>query len=387
MKFFRTIHRMICLTAALLVFVSACAAEEWPVIGDEGLDLTEAISIHYPALSGAGDEELLREINGLVQERCRIGEYLTRAAQLLSGGSLKVEWKGGVMGGVFSCAVSASGAVENSRTTHVWTAVSADLRDGREISFGELFTDGETARELIGECLENEVLPELSPYLQNSELFPLPETFYLEQSGLTLLFPASQLCTLSDRAGDIRISWHVLRDALDLEEDNIPARIGVKDMIILSPESAEQLLAMTAEGAVTGIPARIGDSIQALTDRYHLLNDPDGFEGGRLFSLEGGCFRGVFLMTDDLTRGWENSRVEGIRMDQGCLWGLCVGETRREDWLSVLGEPDGSAEISGDKAEANRLYTGFCDYYSCGEYRLQLYSDEAGILVSVILTE
>ena len=146
-------------------------------------------------------------------------------------------------------------------------------------------------------------------------------------------------------------------------------------------------MAAAAEGALTGIPAKLGESVQALTDRYHLMNDPDGSADGRLFSLEGGCFRGVFLITDDLTRSWENSVVEGIRMDQGCLWGLCVGESAREDWISVLGEPDGTAEIDDEKAEANRGVPGTCDYYACGEHTLRLYSDMAGTLVSVILAE
>ena len=387
MKFFRLIRRTVCLTAVLLLAVSACLSEGAITAEDEGLTLTEELSVHYPRLTGGTDEALLKQLNELIQEDCGIGAYLDRLAQLLSGGKLEVTWKGGAAGDVFSCAVSALGAVENSRTTHVWTACTADLRDGHRITFAELFTDGEAARQLITDYLEEEVLPELSAHLANSELTPLPETFYLESSGLTLLYPVKQLSTLSDRAGDIRIGWHVMREALDLSDDGIPARIGAREMITLTAESAEQLRAEAAEGTLTGIPARIGDSMQELTDRYHLLNDPDGFEGGRLFSLEGGCFRGTFLMTDDLTRGWEQSTVQGIRMDQGCLRGLCIRETAREEWLAVLGEPDGTTEIDDEQAEANRGYPGACDYYRCGEHSLQLYSDGAGILVSIVLAE
>ncbi len=387
MKFFHTIRRILCLTAVLLIFAVACCAEETYGIGDEGLDLTEAISVHYPVVSGGADEELLSRINGLIREKCRIGDYLTRMPQLLSGGSLKAEWKGSILGGVFSCAVSAEGAVESVRRTHVWTAVSVDLRDGHEIMFEELFTDGDAAREKIEAYLEETVAPELSAHLSNSELTPLPDLFFLEQSGLTLLYPVSRLSTLSDRAGDIRIGWIVLKDELDLSEDSVPERIGVPDMIELTGQGAAKFRADAAEGMLTGIPITIGDSVQELTDRYHLLNDPDGYEGGRLFSLEGGCFRGVFLLTDDLTRGWENSRVDGIRMDQGCLWGLCVGETAREDWLSVLGEPDVSTEIGEEKAEVNRLVPGIRDEYRCGNYSLQLYSDGDGTLISIVLKE
>jgi hypothetical protein len=156
---------------------------------------------------------------------------------------------------------------------------------------------------------------------------------------------------------------------------------------MLSPESAEKLRSTAAEGSLPGIPATMGERIQELTDRYHLLTDPDGYEGGRMFALEGGDFRKVYLLTDDLSRDWDNSVVQGIRMDEGCIYGLCVGETQRDEWLDALGEPDSEAEISDEKAEANRIVPGKCDYYSCGKYRLQLYSDEDGILVSIVLTE
>lgn len=387
MKFLRMIRLPVCVIAALLLFISVCPAEEAFHIEDAGLDLTDKLSIHYPVIAGSGGEDLLKQVNGLIQEDCHVKEYLARAAQLITGGELKVSWQGDVLSDVFSCVVSAAGAVENTRPTHVWTACTADLRDGHRITLSELFTDEEAGREKIRTYLEEAVLPELSAHLQNSELEPLPDTFYLDRSGLTLLYPVTQLSTLGDRAGDIRIGWHVLRDVLDLNENGIPKRIGAEQMIILSSESAEQLLAEAAEGSLTGIPAKIGDSVQELTDRHHLLTDPDGYEGGRLFALEGSGFRGVYLMTDDLTRDWEESRVDGIRMDEGCLWGLCVGETERENWLTVLGEPDGSAEINDEKAEANRLEPGVCDYYSCGAYRLQLYSDETGKLLSVILAQ
>ena len=388
MKFFRLIRRAACLAAALLLGASVCLAGETFTAEDTGLDLTAELSVHYPTLTGGADEALLKQVNEMIRQECRVGEYFDRAAQLMvSGGSLRTEWKGSVAGDVFCCAVSALGAVENSRTTHVWTACAADLRDGHRITFGELFTDEDAARQLIADYLEDEVMPELSAHLANSELTPLPETFLPESSGLTLLYPVSQLSTLSDRAGDIRISWHILRDVLDPGDDSIPTRIGAWDMITLSAENAEILRAEAAEGALAGIPMKLGDSVQELTDRYGLLTDPDGFEGGRLFSLEGGCFRGTFLMTDDLTRDWKDSVVQGIRMDQGCLHGLCIGVTAREEWLSALGAPDGTTKIDDEKAEANRIGTGACDYYDCGEHTLRLYSDEDGILAGIVLAE
>lgn len=388
MKFFHRIRQIGCVTVALIMTAVNCPAEADIQVEDRGLDLTEEISIHYPAVTIAEDAELEARINDQIQADNGIKEYLARAAQLISGGSLKTEWTGGIVGeDLFICTVSAEGALETTRPTHVRTGSNIDLRDGHEITAGELFTDETAARNMIENYLEDEVAPDLSAHLQNSEITPMPETFVIEPAGLRLLYPINQLSTLSDRAGDIRIGWYRLREVLDLSEGSILSRLGAEEMIELSPESAEKLRNFTAEGSLPGIPAALGDRMQELTDRYHLLTDPDGYEGGRMFAPEGGAFRKVYLLTDDLSRDWKNSTVQGIRMDEGCAYGLCVGETKRDEWLAALGEPDSEAEITEDKAEANRIVPGTCDYYSCGNNRLQLYSDEDGTLVSIILTE
>lgn len=388
MKFFHRIRQLGCVTVALIMTAVNCPAEADIQVEDRGLDLTEEISIHYPAVTIAEDAELEARINDQIQADNGIKEYLARAAQLISGGSLKTEWTGGIVGeDLFICTVSADGALETTRPTHVRTGSNIDLRDGHEITAGELFTDETAARNMIENYLEDEVAPDLSAHLQNSEITPMPETFVIEPAGLRLLYPINQLSTLSDRAGDIRIGWYRLREVLDLSEGSILSRLGAEEMIELSPESAEKLRNVTAEGSLPGIPAALGDRMQELTDRYHLLTDPDGYEGGRMFAPEGGAFRKVYLLTDDLSRDWKNSTVQGIRMDEGCAYGLCVGETKRDEWLEALGEPDSEAEITEDKAEANRIVPGTCDYYSCGNNRLQLYSDEDGTLVSIILTE
>ena len=376
----------VCLILSLMLAAGGSAAEEL-LAEDRGVDLTETVSVHYPAVTGTADGELSERINNRILEDLRIMKYLERATALISGGELKVGWTGGILGDVFSGAAWAEGEVENPRGTFVWTSANIDLRDGHEITFEELFTDADAARELAERFMEDVIAPEMSAHLLNSELLPLPDRFRLDSAGLILLYPADRLSTLSDRAGDIRIGWNALRSALDLGEDSIPTRMGVGEMITLTPQSGEKLKAAAAEGTLPGIPARIGDSMQELTDRYRMLTDPDGYENGRMFALEDAAFGGVFLLTDDLSRDWKNSRVEGIRIDRGCAWGLCVGETQRDDWLAALGEPENTAEIGGEKAEANRLVPGRCDYYRCGSYQLRLYSDAEGILVSVALAE
>ena len=153
------------------------------------------------AALAAADAELEEQINDRIQQDNGIRDYLARAAQLISGGSLKTEWTGGIAeGDLFICTVSAEGALETTRPTQVLTASNIDLRDGHEIGLGELFTDEAAAREMIESYLEDEVAPELSAHLEAGELLPLPEKFWLESTGLSLLYPVGRLSTLSGRA-------------------------------------------------------------------------------------------------------------------------------------------------------------------------------------------
>ena len=381
----RRMVRWITAAAAALALAAGCAAAE--ELSGGSLALGNSV-VSWPEITGMADEALQKEINARIQEGLGVDGYLTRMSLLISGDNgIRTEWEGGISGGVLSLRMSAEGALENTRTTHAWTAANIDLRDGHEIRLQELFPDWEAARAAIEEYLEWEVAPELSAHLSNSELIPVPEKFFLDEAGITLLYPVERLSTLSDRAGDIRIGWNEIREWLDLSEDGIPARAGAVRAAALTAQSAEGIRAMAESGRLPGVPVTIGDGLKALTDRYHLLIDPDVYEEGRMFSLEGGAFRDVFLLTDYLSEKWDDSTVQGIRMDRGCAEGLCIGETTREEWRAVLGEPAHIVDFDEERAEAYRREPGSCDYYRFGGYLLQLYSSEDGILAGITLTE
>ena len=392
MKVNHRIRRLAAALAAMMLMTAGCAeglpAAGEPALKDMRLDLGGS-SVAYPMLTGMEDQELQQEINSRIQADLDVEAYLSRMTLLMSEENLRVgvTWAGEIAGDVLSCVMSAEGALRNNRSTHRWTAANIDLRNGQQITLGALFADEAAAREALAEYLETQVAPEMSAHLNNSELLPLPETFRLEAAGLTLLYPAEQLSTLSGRAGDIRIGWNEIREYLDMSPEGIPARTGAEDMITLTAESAGKIREMTEQGCLPGIPAVIGEALKPLTDRYHLLTDPDVYEGGRLFSPEGGCFRDVYLMTDYLSEDWDDSTVRGIRMDRGCAWGLCIGETRQEAWREILGEPEHSVTLTEEMAEERRREAGMCDYYRFGEHQLQLYTDAEGTLLSITLTE
>ena len=387
MRIYRIVRKLLAVLLLAALLPGFAAAEE-AALEEKSLELGNS-SVRWPEITGMADEETQRELNARLREGLGVDGYLSRMSMLISEETLQIhtEWEGAVLGDVFSGVLSAEGALENSRRMHRWTWSNLDLRDGHEIGMDELFTNPEAARTVLEEYLDYEVAPELSAHLANSELVPLPEGFRIERTGITLLYPASRLSTLKDRAGDVKIGWNEIREVLNLEEDSILARAGITEMITLAPESADRIRAMTESGMLPDIPVQVGEPLKPLTDRYHLLIDPDVYEGGRMFSLEGGCFRGVFLLTDFLSEQWDSSIVQGIRMDRGCAWGLCIGQTRREEWQAVLGEPDASVEMDAERAEAGRMEPGICDYYRFGAYQLRLYADTEGTLVSIVLTE
>ena len=387
MQIRKCVRRILCAAAALALAAVPALAEEVSLT-EMSLALGNS-EVRYPAAEGIADETLRQAVDERMKTGLDTDAYLARMMTLISEESLRIEtsWEGGVLGDVISCIVSAEGALSDSRSTHRWTWSNIDLRDGHEISLDELFTDGEAAREALEEYLDFEVAPELSAHLANSELTPLPDGFRLERTGLTLLYPVNRLSTLRDRAGAVKIGWNEIREYLDLSEDGIPARIGAAEMITLTDDSAARIREMAESGQMPDIPVKIGDGLKTLTDYWHMLTDPDVYEGGRLFALEGACFRNVFLMTDFLSEMWDDSIVQGIRMDRGCAWGLCIGETAQEDWLEILGKPDAETELDAETAEAYRMEPGACDYYNFGTYQLRLYSDGDGILSSIMLTE
>ena len=355
-------------------------------VEERALELGESIAV-YPAVAGLEDQELEKTINHRILEDTGMVGYITRMSQLISGGKLLVGWRGSVLEDVFSCAVSAEGAIASLRSDFLWTWSNIDLRDGHEIIWDELFQDPPAAKEYLETWLEEQIAPELSAYLLRGNVTPLPDGFCLTRRGLVLLYTREQWCTLNDRAGDLLISWNEIQEVLDLSEGSILERIGVPSMLELTEESLPELQGMTLSGQVPDLPVPLGSSLREAVEAWHLLIDPDLYENGRMISLDGGLFRNVFLLTDALSESWEESRVNGLRLDSGCLFGLRIGQTKAAEWHQMLGEPDMTVEFDEEKAEANRIVPGNRDYYTWEGCGLRLHADKQGVLVSIILTE
>lgn len=385
-------HRILALCIILLLVFTAAIAEEAapvPTIHDMGLELMGS-SVRYPHLTGLADPAVQTAVNAAIMDKGQINARLSRMAALMNSPvKLTVSYTCllDAEGSVFSCVILSDGAVETTRTTQVWAAVNYDLRTGKEITFSDLFLDEDAAVAYIESYLDERVAPELSAHLAAGSLTPIPATFTLSPTGLTLYYDIGGFRTLSDKAGTVTILWSELREHLRLEQADVLTAIGVPDHIALGEEDALTIPDALQSGAFTGIPAAIGQPMQELIDRYALLTDPDIYEGGRMIALEDGAFRQVWLLTDALTEEFDQSVVQGIRADRLNFYGLCTGDTTIDWWREVLGQPETTLTVDEARAENWRIVPGTSDYYPFGEYRLRLHADASGVLRSVFLTK
>ena len=382
-------HRILAIFLVLMFSLTFSLAEEVAVT-DVGLDLLGS-SVHYPQLTGLADEAVQARINAAIMEKGRINDRITRMAALMNAPvKLNVSYSytlnAILEGGVFSCAILADGAVETSRATQVWSAVNVDLRTGEEITFTDLFIDADEATTFIENYLDEQVAPELSAHLAAGSLTPVPETFTISSTGLTLYYDIDDFRTLSDKAGTVTILWCELREYLKWGQTAVLMAINANQHIALGEDGALYIPEAVQAGAFDGIPATLGQPMQELIDRYALLTDPDIYEGGRMIALEDGAFRGVYILTDALTDDFDRSVVQGIRADRLNFWGLCTGDTTIDWWREVLGEPETTLVVAEERAESWRIVPGTSDYYTLGDYRLRLHADESGVLRSVFLT-
>lgn len=382
--------RILMLCLALMLGCSALAqspeAAQGPAVRDVALELLGS-SLHYPQLTGLADPSTEAAVNQAIMAAGQIEQRINRMAMLMTAPvKLNVSYVHTLAGSVFSCAILADGAVETNRASQEWRTITLDLTTGEAIPFDALFTDAQAARAHIGEYLQREIAPEQSAHLEAGELLPLPESFLLTREGLTLYYPIRQFATLSGRAGTVTLLWTELREWLDLSEGSPLHALGVQDTITLDEaDSRDDIAAALAEGGFPGVPAVIGQSVKELTDRYAQLTDNELCEAGRMFILEDGAFRRVWVITDALTDSWNQSTVSILRADRLNLKGLCTGHTTMDAWRAVLGEPDATVVTGEAAADMWRIVPGTSDYYMLGSYRLRLHADEAGVLRSVFL--
>ena len=368
---------------ALLSF--ACAEESLPVNLEENSFELLGHSVRWPQL---GDPDT----DAWLSAKLHSGEMINAvSAAMTAPGKITAAWEARWAAPVLSLIENAEGPLNAAsgdlRSSHArYAAVLLQCEEGFTPCGLAAFLGGEDVLPALEELLQENVAPGLSAHLDASSLSPLPEDFAADESGLCLFYPASRLTALSGRAGCVWIPWHELQPILG--EDS-PAAELCGTAVTLDAGSPALLSRWLETGRFPSLPTVLGDPAAGVLETWGLASDPDLYDTGRYLQPDDGVFQGVYLMTDSLSPDdtLEGSIIQGIRCDRISLFGLCTGQTRREEWLAVLGEPLSTVTIDEDRAEAQRTVSGRSDYYAFGTHRLRLHADASGILVSVILLQ
>ena len=365
-----------CCAALMMLFSLAQARAQALSIQDVTMQMGHN-SVAYPQLSGLSDENVQKKINDDVVLSSGMTNHMVTLATLAAGQQkLTVTYEASVVEErVFSVVISAKGKLPGVRDGHAYTALCYDLTTGERLALEDLFTDAASAVERM-ETIAQATLPEeLNGYMEYTDVVPLPQnSFTLDENGITFWYPAEQFSLLSGYSGACQF-WYSELDGLWRGEEQ-PMTDALRRAAIEEAASSGQL---------PHVPAVMGESMQALAERYRLLRTPDEFPGGRYFVMEDPRFRQILVISDALQQGYDASVVEGVQLRRGGLYGLNIGTTVRTEWRSLLGEPDETLSFTESMAYDYGLKTGQCDVYHYGENELRLHADEQGVLCAIQL--
>ncbi len=348
--------------------------EERTVVGEN--------QVVYPQLAGLDNAEIQQKINDDIVLRGDVTSSLLTLGTLREGGwGLKVGYDSFLGNGVLSVTLSAKGQMKNGREGQENTALCYDLATGEPIRAADLFTDLAGAVAYMEEKATATLLEQFSGYLENSELTPLPiDNFALDADGITFYYPGSQFKLISGYSGGCQFYYEEL--ARFLNWDGVLGQM-VKPQELPPAQAKAKIAEMVESGRLPHVPVKIGDKIPDIVEKYRLLREPDQFVGGKYYQMEAPVFRQVLVLSDSLEGGYDHSQVLGLQSFRADLFGIRAGETTREEWRAVLGQPDDTLVFDENLAYDYGIPQGESDFYTFGNYQLRLHMGQDGILHNI----
>lgn len=381
---------IVILMAFMLCIPAWAASAEGSAVSvkDVRTEIGDAV-VAYPQLEGMSDADMQSAINDDIVTNADITSHIVTLVTLGdSVWGLEVDYEAHIIGDVFSTVISAKGKQPDGRNGHSYTALCYDLRTGKRLTPADIFTDQGKAAVFIEEVLEDSLSQELSSYLEYYQLAPVPlDSFTLDADGVTFWYPNDQFAYLSEYSGACELGYSELRELLIADPGGVPARVGAFAEALSPDEARKAIMTAVKEGKLPHIPVTLGEPMSEVIDRYRLLRTPDDFPGGRYYRLEAPKLRDIYIISDSMRSSyeWDHSVVEGLRVERGELYGLVIGSSMRDNWLSVLGEPQEVIVYSRSMAYDFALPPGQSDVYILDGGTLSLHADESGILRSIRL--
>lgn len=384
----RFVSGLLCVVFCLTLCLGALAEPAVPEVAPMVIEMGES-RVAYPQLKSLPDEAVMALINGDLVVSGKISSHIVTLGTLVNSVfTLNVSYREYHDGYVFSVALDADGKQPDGRNGHSWAGLSYDLSTGKRLTLDQLFQNPDEAVLFMEQLAEESLGAEMSEYMEYAQLTPLPrDNFYLDQSGITFFYPADQFKLVSGRSGACHFFYEELADYLLTDETGLPALMGILPQVYSGKDAAAFIRQMVEDGVLPGVNAALGQPMTELVEAGRLLRQPDSFPGGRYFLLEAPEYRGVYLISDDMQSGYDHSVLQGIQLRRGGLGGLSIGQSRQEDWLRILGQPDETIIFTDNMSYDYQLPQGQSDIYHFGGHELRLHADENGTLCAIQLNQ
>lgn len=306
-----------------------------------------------------------------------------KAEQLLSRAGASVQQSGELFtsGNLASMTLVWNGTQADGTNGSSTIGLVLDLTTGEAVELARLFDDADAAFAAMENIISDDVLSELSDYMEYGDLLPMPtDNYAIDEQGLTVFYPDDRYRYFDEKNGAVQFAWYEL--AAYIGEDSPVYALAHKE------QSAEELKAAVAEGRLPGAmeSVSLGEKLGDVLARYTLLTDPDYTNDSRVYLFEEPELRGWAVEIPKYAETEEDeTTISAIRTTRAELCGLTIGKTTRDEVIAMLGEAKETRVYDEDAARDRMLPAGESLFYELSGKILQAHIGEDGTLAGVIL--
>ena len=319
--------------------------------------------------------------NGLIEAKFE----QAKAAQLTQRAGAEIRQSGEVrtFGNVASLVLHWDGTQADGTAGSAVRALALDLTTGEEIRLEQLFDDADAAIDAMERIIEEDVLPDLSDYMEYSELLPMPRDNYaVDEYGLTVYYPDDSYRYFDEQSGAVQFAWYELADYIGEDSPVYALAHAQGDLTELADAAKDGKL----PGPMT--QAAVGQKLGEALDAYTLLTDPDYTKDSRVYLFEEASLRGwaveipKYAETDEA-----ETPISAVRTTRADVCGLTVGKTTKDELTALLGEPRETRAYDADDAADRMLEAGESLFFELSGHILQAHVDENSVLSCLILRD
>ena len=236
----------------------------------------------------------------------------TKAAQLTQRAGAEIIQSGEThtLGNVASLVLRWNGTQPDGTAGSAVRALVLDRTTGEDIRLEQLFSDADAAFDAMETIIENDVLSQLSDYMEYSKLLPMPRDNYaIDAYGLTVFYPDDSYRYFDEQSGAVQFAWYELADYIGEDSPAYALAHGQGDMNALADAAQNGRLPGPMERAAIG--QKLGEVLSA----YTLLTDPDYTKDSQVYLFEEAALRGWAVEIPKYAEtGEADTPISAIRM-------------------------------------------------------------------------